>query len=370
MIKRMIVMLLLVALVFGLVFGWKFYMGMQMQKAMMAMGMPAQTVSTIKAEPQDWQPKLEGVGSVRAVNGADLSFEVSGTVEKLYFDSGSNVEEGAILAQLRADDDIARMKTLQAAEELADINYQRDMKQIKTQAISQATADADQAALQEAKAELAQQQAIVDKKTLRAPFSGHLGIRMADLGQYLNPGTLVVTLQQIDPLYVDFNLPEQAMTQLATGQKAYAVVDAFGDKPFEGEISAINSKVDQATRNILVRAEIKNPDHKLLPGMFAHINIEVGSPQKYITVPQTAITYNPYGDTVYIVDGDADKPTAKQVFVKEGSTRGDQVAILSGIKEGDQVVTAGQIKLRNGMPVKINNDVQPSNDPNPKPHDQ
>jgi membrane fusion protein (multidrug efflux system) len=365
----MIIMLVVVAAVLGGVFYYKHYSDTKGMAMMMA-GMKPPTVSTIKAAAQDWQPKLEGVGSTRAVNGADLSFEVAGVVENLYFESGSNVEQGAILAQLRAEDDVARLKTLQAAEELADVNYQRDMKQLKTQAISQAAADADSAALEEAKAQVTQQQAIIDKKTLRAPFAGHLGIRLADLGQYLNPGTVVVTLQQIDPVYVDFNLPEQALTQLAVGQKATAVVDAYADKAFEGEIAAINSKVDSASRNVLVRASIKNPDHKLLPGMFAHINVEVGTMQHYITVPQTAITYNPYGDTVYIVDGDEDKLTAKQVFVTEGPTRGDQVAILTGLKDGDEVVTAGQIKLRNGTPVLVNNEVQPANDPDPKPHDQ
>jgi len=369
MIKRMMIMLLAVVLVLGGVFGWKTYSGMQMMKAMMAGGIPAQTVSTIKATMQDWQPKLEGVGSARAVNGADLSFEVAGVIETLNFESGDSIEAGKVLAQLRAEDDIAKLRTLTAAQELADITYQRDQKQLKSQAISQAQADSDAAALEEAKAQVAQQQAIVDKKTLHAPFAGHLGVRIADVGQYLNPGTSVVTLQQIDPIYVDFNLPEQALTQVSVGQKATAFADAYGETAFEGEISAINSKVDTTTRNVLVRATIKNPDHKLLPGMFARVTIEIGKPEHYITLPQTAITYNPYGDTVYVIDGDKDKPTAKQVFVTEGDTRGDQVAILTGVKEGDEVVTGGQIKLRNGVPVVVNNDVQPSNDPDPKPHE-
>lgn len=369
MIKRMIIMLIVLAIVLGGVFGWKFYSGMQMQKMMMAGGIPAQTVSTIKATLEDWQPKLVAVGSLRAVNGTDLSAEVPGIVESINFTSGADITQDTVLVTLRAEDDIAKLHALEAAAKLASITLDRDQRQLKGHAVSQAVVDNDVANLDQAKALVEQQKAVVDKKIIYAPFSGQLGIRQVDPGQFLNAGTNIVTLQQIDPIYVDFNLPEQALVQIKVGQKTTVKTDAYNNTEFEGEVSAINSKIDTATRNVLVRATIKNPEHKLLPGMFAHVDIDIGAPVKQITLPQTAITYSPYGDTVYIVDGDAQKPTAKQVFITEGATRGDQVAILTGVKEGDPVVTAGQIKLRNGIPVTVNNEVQPANEPNPAPHE-
>jgi membrane fusion protein (multidrug efflux system) len=369
--KRMILMLLAVALVLGGVFGYKMFGSMMMKKAILAGGMPAQTVSTIKAAAEDWQPKLEAVGSLRAINGADLSSEVAGIVQSISFESGSDAEKDTVLLQLRVADDIAKLHALEAAEKLAAITYERDLKQLKAQAISQATVDSDAATLDSAKAQTAAQQAIVDKKIIKAPFAGHLGIRYVDVGQYLQPGASIVTLQQLDPIYVDFTLPEQSLPQIATGQKVAASVAALRGAPVDGVIDAINAKVDEATRSIQVRASFKNPEHKLLPGMFANVAIEVGTPQRVLTLPQTAITYNPYGNTVYIVDNhDPAKPVALQSFVTTGTTRGDQVAVLSGVKEGDEIVTSGQIKLRNGAPIKVNNDIQPSNDANPKPEDR
>jgi membrane fusion protein (multidrug efflux system) len=371
MIKRMILMLVLVALVLGGVFGYKIFAGMMMKKYMMAGGMPAQAVSTSVATLQDWQPRLDAVGSVRAVNGADLSSELAGIVQSINFESGSEAEKDAVLVQLRDDDDIAKLHALQAAEKLAQITFDRDQKQLKAQAISQATVDTDAAALDSAKAQTIAQQALIDKKTIKAPFAGHVGIRQVDVGQYLQPGTPIVTLQQLDPIYVDFSLPEQSLPKLQAGQKVLLHTDASGDTEFTGTISAINAKVDEATRNVTVRATFANPDRKLLPGMFGTVTVDIEQPIKYVTLPQTAIIYNTFGNAVYLVqkkEGE-DKASAQQSVVITGPTRGDQVAILSGVKEGDEVVTSGQIKLRNGMPVTVNNDVQPTNDPNPTPHE-
>jgi membrane fusion protein, multidrug efflux system len=376
--KPMIIMLTIVGIVMGCIIGYKEFSSYMMRKYILAGGFPPQTVSTIKASMQEWQPMLVATGSLRAVNGADLSSEVSGIVETVNFDSGSDVEKDTLLVQLRAEDDIAKLHSLESNEKIADINYQRDLKQIKTQAISQATVDNDSAILDSAKAQTAAQQAIVDKKTVRAPFAGHVGIRQVDVGQYLNPGAVIVTLQQLDPIYVDFSLPEQDLTHIALGQKVTAKVDALPDTPFEGQVTAVNSKVDEATRNVQVRATFKNPDHKLLPGMFANVTVSVDQPVKYITVPQTAIQYNTYGNTVYLAknkEGKDDKDDKKQLVAEQsvvvtGETRGDQVAVLSGIKEGDEVVTTGQIKLRNDTPIIVNNDVQPANDANPTPHEQ
>ena len=369
--KRMIVMIVVFVVIIGGMLGFKFMMAKGTAQFLAHMPVPPQTVSTAVAGSEDWQQALDAVGTLRAVNGADMSSEVAGIITGISFESGQDVDKDAVLIQLRDDDEIAQLKALQATATLAQINLDRDQKQLKAQAISQATIDSDTATLNSAKAAADAQQAVIDKRTIRAPFAGHLGIRQIDIGQYLNPGTAIVTLQQLDPIYVDFNLPEQAMPQISTGQKVTAHIDALPTLAFEGEISAINAKIDEATRNIEVRATFKNPDHKLLPGMFVHISVTVGEPQKLITLPQTAITYNPYGNTVFLAHkGDDDKLTAQQVFVTVGQTRGDQIAILSGVKEGDTVVTTGQLKLRNGVPLTVNNDIQPKNDVNPKPEDK
>jgi len=369
MIKRMIFMLVLLAIVAGAFVAWKIH-AMHAGMAQMAASWSPPSVSTTKAETQDWQPKLDSIGTLRAINGADLSSEVAGIVDTLSFDSGGDVETGAVLVRLRDDDDVARLHALDATAKLAQITLDRDMKQLKAQAVSQATVDSDSAALNNAKAQVDAQQAIVDKKTIKAPFSGHLGIRQVDIGQYLNPGSVIVTLQQLDPIYVDFTLPEQSLPKVGVGQTVTLTNDAYPGQDFSGKIAAINSKIDETTRNIGVRATFDNPDHKLLPGMFAHVAVEAGQVEHYITLPQTAIVFNTFGNVVYLVQDKDGKPAVQQSVVITGDTRGDQIAVLSGIKEGDEVVTSGQVKLRNGMGITINNDKQPPNDANPKPHEQ
>src|ERR1700685_4053386 len=359
----MVIMLAAVALVFGGVFGFQAFKAAMIKKFMSTMAQPPQTITAGKADVSEWQPTLTGAGSLRAVSGADLSLEVSGVVETLAFNSGDDVDKGTLLLKLRSDDDEAKLESLQATAELYTITYDRDLKQFKLQAVSQATLDTDAANLKNAKAQVAQQQAILDKKTLRAPFGGHLGLRQVDLGQYLGAGTVIVTLQALDPIFLDFFVPQQAIDQVRMGQSIAAKVDAYQDQTFTGEISAINPKVDANSRNVQVRATLKNADRKLIPGMYATVDIPTGAPQNLITLPQTAITYNPYGDTVYIVDNKgadaAGKPTliARQTFVTTGDTRGDQVAVLKGVSEGDMIVTSGQLKLHNGATLRVDNSV-------------
>jgi membrane fusion protein (multidrug efflux system) len=371
MIKRMLIMLLLAAAVIGGISGMKI---MQVKEAMSKMGPPPpSTVSTVVAAYDEWQPALESVGSLRAVNGADLAFEVPGIVEDLHFHSGDEVKAGDLLVQLRDDEDVSKLHSLQAVVDLANITYERDMKQLPSQTISQATVDADKSKLLAARAEVSAQQALIDKKAIRAPFDGRLGIRAVDLGQYLAAGTVVVTLQSLDPIYIDFYLPQQVLDQIRIGQPVNARIDTYPGQIFPGEISAIEPKVESASRNVRIRATLENADRKLLPGMYATVDIATGQLQRYVTLPQTAITFNAFGNTVYIVEkgepGVNGQPqlTAHQTFVKTGETRGDQIAILEGVKEGETVVTSGQLKLRNGAPVTINNAVQPSNDPAPTP---
>ncbi|OIO71173.1 MAG: efflux transporter periplasmic adaptor subunit [Zetaproteobacteria bacterium CG12_big_fil_rev_8_21_14_0_65_55_1124] len=376
MTKRMIIMLVLVGLVFGGIFGYQAFKSIMMKKYMSAMGMPPQTVSTMLAEEQSWQPTIESVGSLSAVRGADLSTEVPGIVSEIHFSDGEDVRADSVLMGLNADSDIARLHSLQAARDLAASTYQRDKAQFGVKAISQQALDASDAALRQARANLAEQQALVNKKVIRAPFAGRLGARNVDVGQYVNAGTAIVTLQALDPIYADFYLPQQSLGMVSVGQDVTLKTDAWPDKGFAGKITVIDPKVDVNTRNVRVRALLKNAEKKLLPGMYVSVDIVSGQARKYITLPQTAVTYNPYGNIVYLVEdqGKDDKGRAKliakQVPVTTGKTRGDQVAILSGVKPGDTVVTTGQIKLRNGSPVAVNNSIQPGNDPDPKPKDE
>ncbi|HZL59379.1 MAG TPA: efflux RND transporter periplasmic adaptor subunit [Stellaceae bacterium] len=374
--RRMALMLAITAIVLFLIFGFEAFRTIMIHRFLATLSNPPQTVSTAPAQSLDWQPQLQAVGSLRAVNGADLSIELAGIVDKIGFNSGDDVAAGATLLELRAEDDVAHLHSLQASAALAQINYDRDAKQLKIQAVSQAQLDSDAANLKNAQAQVAEQQAVVDKKTLRAPFAGHLGIRAVDVGQYLTAGTTIVTLQALDPIYVDFYLPQQALEQIKNGQKVRARIDTYPGVDFAGTISAINPKVEVDTRNIQVRATLANPDHRMLPGMFATIAIDIGTPRKYVTLPQTAITYNPYGATVYLVDDygkDAkskDQLFARQTFVTTGETRGDQVQVLKGVKDGEIVVSAGQLKLHNGTPLIIDNSVVPANDADPRPADQ
>jgi membrane fusion protein, multidrug efflux system len=376
MIKRMVIMLVAVAVVFGGIFGFQAFKAVMIKKFITAQSNPPQTVSAATAGTSEWQSKIEAIGSLRAVRGADLSLEVSGVVESISFNSGDDVQEGATLLKLRTADDVARLESLKAMAELNEITLDRAQRLLKTQAVSQAQLDSDAANLKNAKAQVAQQQAIIDKKILRAPFAGHLGIRAVDLGQYLGAGTPIVTLQALDPIYVDFFVPQQSVDQVRLGQQVAVKVDAYKDQTFAGEISAVNPKVDIGNRNVQIRAMLKNADHKLLPGMYATVDIAIGSPAAYVTLPQTAITYNPYGDTVYVVESKGNdaqgKPqlVARQTFVTIGPTRGDQVAILRGVEEGDTIVTAGQIKLHNGSVVMIDNSVTPTAEAAPVPIDR
>jgi membrane fusion protein, multidrug efflux system len=376
MTKRMVIMLVAVGLVLGGIYGFQMFKAAMIKKFMAALASPTQTVSATKAAVSEWQPKIEAVGTLRAVKGADLSLEVAGVVDQISFNSGDDVAEGAQLLRLRADDDVAKLQSLEATAELNQITYDRDQKQFKMQAVSQATLDTDVANLKNAKAQVAQQQAILDKKFLRAPFAGHIGIRAVDLGQYLGAGTVIVTLQALDPIFLDFFVPQQAIDQVGLGQIVKVKVDAFKDRTFDGEISAVNPKIDQSSRNVQVRATLKNADRKLIPGMYATVDISTGAPQNLVTLPQTAITYNPYGNTVYVVDSKGEdkdgKPqlVARQTFVTVGPTRGDQVAILKGVNDGEMIVTAGQIKLHNGSSVLIDNTITPTADAAPVPVDR
>jgi membrane fusion protein, multidrug efflux system len=379
--KRMTIMLVAVGLLLGGVIGFNFFKGYMIQKYMASAPVPPVTVSTMKVDFQEWQPQLTAVGTLRAVRGVDVTTEVAGLVRSVEFKSGDEVKAGQVLAQLNADSDLAQLHSLEAAAELAATVYERDKAQFAADVLSQAQLDNDAADLKSKRAQVAQQVATVDKKTLRAPFAGRLGISTVNPGQYINPGDKLVTLQTIDPIYVDFYLPQQQLPQVANGQQVAVTADAYRDTTFAGKISAINPKVDTNTRNVEIEATVGNAKRLLLPGMFATVTVSSGAQQRHLTVPQTAITYNPYGDTVFVVKRSDNKNekkdekgspalVAQQVFVTTGPTRGDQVAILTGIEPGTEVVTSGGVKLKNGTPLVINNTVQPLNSPNPTPQEK
>ena len=376
MIKRMIIMLIIVGIILGGIFGFISFKGRMIKEYMASQGEPIHTVSTITANAMDWLPKMEAVGSLQASQGTNVSAEVPGIVEEIYFKQGDNVKLGMPLLQLRAKDELAKLEALKATAEINRITYNRNLAQFEVNAISKQTLDIDKANLEVATANVNQQQALLNKKLIRAPFTGKLGIRLIDVGQYLEAGTAISTLQALDTIFVDFFLPQQALSSLKTGQQITLNSDAYPTDTFTGEITVINPKVDTNTRNVKIRATLNNPNHKLLPGMYVTVSITTGSAQRYITLPRTTITFNSFGSTVYRLENNGQdekgkaKLIAKQSLVTTGAARGDQITILTGVKEGETIVTTGQIKLRNGSPVTVDNSIQPSNDANPQPSDQ
>jgi membrane fusion protein (multidrug efflux system) len=335
---------------------------------------PPPVVTDLKVPSLDWSNRIDTVGNLRAWRGTDLSAEVAGMVRTVNFRSGQSVGAGAVLFELNADAERAQLKSLEAAADLARTTLARDREQLAASAVSQATIDADEASLKSTLAQADQQRALIEKKTIRAPFAGRTGITLVNPGLYVNAGDKVVTLQSIDTLYLDFYVPQRELGRVRVGADVNLDVDAWPGRPFEGKVTAISSAVDAATRNVQVEATVRNPKHELLPGMFAKVGLMVGTREHYVTIPQAAVSFNPYGSSVFVVQSGKDekgeaKLTAKEVFVTTGPTRGDQIAVLKGLQEGDEIVTSGQLKLKNGAALRIDNKVQPPNDPNPAPQE-
>lgn len=375
--RRMIVMLFSVFVLLGLIVGFNQLKTFMFNRFMAGMGVQPATVTTIVVEKQEWQPKMTSVGNVRAFRGVDLSTEVGGLVARVPIKSGMDVNEGDLLIKLNDSADVAQLNSLKAMADLAKVINERDKAQLAIQAISKNVFDTSTADMKAKRAQVDQQTALVAKKNLKAPFSGRVGIVTINPGQYVNPGDKLLTLQTIDPIYVDFTLPQSSAGIIQAGQTIELQTDAFKDLVFLGKITAVSPKVELNTRNIQIEAQISNPEKKLLPGMFANVNINLGDRVELLTLPQTAVTYNPYGSTVFIAKKTdrLDKKgipvmEAQQVFVTPGLTRGDQIAIVKGLEPGMTVITSGQLKLKNGTPLIINNSVLPANLPNPKPQEQ
>lgn len=377
--RRMAKMLIIIGLVLLVIVGFNIFTQVMTAKFMSSQGEPPATVTTATAAYETWQPRLEAVGTLRAVKGADLAFEVPGVVTQVGARPGSEVKQGQPLVQLNDSVEAAQLRALQAAAALSKVNQQRAKEQLDIHAISQGDFDAADADLKAKQAAVQQASAVLAKKRLTAPFSGRVGLITTSPGAYIDSGVSVVTLQQMDRLYADFYLPQRQVGALKSGQKVALAVDAFPGRPFEGKVTAVNPKVDGSTRNIQVEATVLNPKRDLLPGMFATVSMDVGAPERHLTLPQTSVTYNPYGATVFIAkkaqvkdkEGKlVDGLIAQQVFVTTGATRGDQVAIVGGLDEGAVVVTTGGLKLRNGTTLIVNNSLPPANDPDPAPQEK
>lgn len=374
MTKRMLIMLGCVLVLIAVIAFGKY---LQIQKLIASQPKPGLiTVTTTKAAVSEWQPQLSSVGTVTAFRGVDVTSEIAGLVREIKFKSGQNVKKGDVLFELNADADIALLNSLQAKAELAATVLKRNEAQLAVDGVSQAQVDADKADLKDKRALVSQQEALVQKKTIRAPFSGRLGITAINPGQYVNPGDKLVSLQMIDPVYVNFYVPQKQTTTVGVGQNLIINNDAFPGIAFPGKVTAINPVVDVNSRNVQVQATMRNEKQQLLPGMFANVSLDVAAKRRQITLPQTAITYNPYGSTVFVAKpgdkkDDKGQPilVVTQVFVTTGETRGDQVAITKGVEEGQLIVTSGQLKLKNGASIIVDNSVLPANNPNPTPQE-
>lgn len=354
---RLVIVIVFLAVVFGGIFGWK-HVQSQRAAEMQSAPQPPVTISAAEAQLEQWRPAIIAVGSLTAINGIEVTSEVAGIVRDIRFESGQRVEQGEVLVQLDDSVDQAALRGLIADRELARVEFERASNLLPRRAVSQSQFDEAQARYQGAQARVAEQQALLEKKTIRAPFSGLLGIRQADIGEYLSPGDTVVTLQALDPIYLDYSIPARQFASVHPGQKVEAQIDAYPGEVFRGEITAIDSGVDEGTRSVLVRATLDNPDHRLRPGMFAEVRTLHPETRDVVTVPRTAISYNTYGDFVFVLEeNDSGQMVAHRRQVETGSVREGWVEVVSGLEAGQQVVRAGLVKLRDGQPVKIDNSV-------------
>jgi membrane fusion protein, multidrug efflux system len=375
MAKRMILMVvLMITFITGLGF-LKFRQFQAMAGEFAAMQPPPDAVTTIVAAQDTWPSTLNAIGTVAAVQGVTVSADLPGVVARIAFDSGSAVQKGDILVQLDTRQEQAQLAGAESQLELARLNFERMQGLVQQDAVSRAEFDAASAGHRQADARIAEIRATIERKTIRAPFSGVLGIRQVNLGQYLTGGSPVVPLQSLDPVYVNFGVPQQDAREIRPGRRVQVMVGDAGGNEFTGRITAIDSVVDQTTRNVQAQATLPNPGGKLRPGMFVQTQVVLGQSKPIIALPASAINYAPYGDSVFIV-GQLKNPQGqpyrgvRQQVVKLGPARGDQIAVLSGIKAGEEVVSSGVFKLRNGAAVQVNNTVQPGNSAAPHPEDR
>jgi membrane fusion protein, multidrug efflux system len=374
MAKRMVLMLVVVL---ALLSSLGFFKFRQVQSAVQAASHfqpPPEAVTSIVASQEQWPATLEVIGTIEAVHGVTVSADLPGSVEKITFDSGQAVHAGDVLVELDTSQERAQLASLEAQRELARANFTRSQQLLDAGVISRMEFDQALAQQKQTEANVGEIHAAIERKTIRAPFTGILGIRKVNLGQYLAAGNAVVPLQSLDPIYVDFGVPQQDAAQVRVGNALRITSEDVKGLQFTGRVTALDSVVDETTRNVQVQATLSNPQGKLKPGMFVQVGLAFGKDRHVITLPASAISYAPYGDSVFVIT-DLKDPKGqtyrgvRQQFVKVDGSRGDQVAIVSGLNPGDEVVTSGVFKLRNGAAVTVNNKVQPGNNPAPKPSD-
>lgn len=359
---RAVIVTLLLALLFGGI-GWHKYGQYQYFQSMMAAERPAVVVSSAAVEAEEWPVEIRALGTFTADQGVHVATEVPGRVQRIRFSSGQTVEAGVVLIELDASAEQAELRALEADLELAVLDLRRAQDLRQTQAVSQAQLDRAATLVRSLEARAEQQRVMIERKTIRAPFSGELGIRMVHLGQYLSPGDTVVTLQSLDPIHLDFTLPERHLGALLVGQRVQAPVAAWPDVAFEGQVTAISPELERASRTIHLQATLPNPDARLRPGMFSQATVLVGDARGVLTLPRTAIAYQAFGETIFVLEEDAEgRLTAEQRPVRVGQTRNGRVEIVDGVSPGMEVVATGQMKLRSGQRVRIDNSLElPSN---------
>ena len=383
--KRMIWMLIGALVVFGGVFGIKAFFAAQTNKFFDNMPQPAVAVSSAVAQAQRWGADGESVGTFAAINGTEVTTESGGVVSAIEFDAGQPVAAGTVLVRLNTANEAATLKALDASARLAKVQADRWQALGKQQLVSKDEVQQRLTAAATAQAQADAQRALIGQKTIRAPFAGILGIRKVNLGQYVAPGAAIVSLQQLDPIYVNFALPEQMIGKMVEGTAVQASLDSLPGKSFDGLVTAVDPQVDPDTRNFQVQATLRNPDRALRPGAFARVGFALGGERNVVVIPQTAVSFNPYGNAVFVITSEkrkegetdmqgkpltGDKLVVNQRFIKTGATRGDLIAVTDGLKPGEQIVTSGLLKLRNGAEVTINNKVQPAASQQPTPENR
>jgi membrane fusion protein (multidrug efflux system) len=373
MAKRMILMLGATAVLLGALGFIKFR---QVQSAVQASAFqpPPEAVTSIVAHREQWPATLAVIGTMEAVQGVTVSADLPGAVARIGFDSGKSVHAGDILVELDTRQERAQLASLEAQRDLARVSYDRAQQLVDEGVISRVEYDQATSQRKATEANVAEVRATIERKTIRAPFSGILGIRQVNLGQYLSAGQAIVSLQALNPIYVNFGVPQQTASQVPVGRALRVTKEDLPSVAYSGHVTAIDSVVNEATRNIQIQATLPNPEGKLRPGMFVQVEVALGAGRSVIALPGSAINYAPYGDSVFVIT-DLKDPSGKayrgvqQRFVKLEGSHGDQVAVIEGVNPGDEVVTSGVFKLRNGAAVQVNNKVQPGNNPAPKPED-
>jgi len=358
-VSRFLVVIIVLGVVLGGIFGYRFYQFGQMQEQRSQPQPPAQ-ISAIEASTQNWTPAFKAVGNIEAVNGIEVANEVPGIVEEINFDSGDAVQQGDVLIRLNADIDEATLSTRRAEAQLAEQEFRRISNLLAKQAVSQSQYDEAKANLDAARARVNEAEAQLSKKIIRAPFDGALGIRLVDQGEYIATGTAIVEINMLDPIYVDYTVSEKDLPKVATGYSVAVTVAAIPEHTFDGNVSAINTSINPETRTVRIRATLDNPENRLRPGMFATIQTRQPKDIEVITVPRTAISYNTYGDYVFVIEeNDNGALVVNRRSITTGETRGTQAAVLSGLKAGETVVAKGLLRLRAGQQVEIQADAQP-----------